>query len=476
MKRKAAHLLSKRTFSSAIAADGVSLRPLSKPFQANFRGFSEGEQDETYPLDQVVYTTKSGGLLEVQHDMEALAQVSASDWKTLWQNRTHNPRYAHGASGVWKHKEMVLPEMPDNRVLTLGEGNSQLLLAKRYGEAIGVDNVYIKQCGVSHSGSFKDLGMTALMSQAYNLFKDGRAGIRAVGCASSGDTSAAVSAFASYAGIPSVVFLPAGKVSLAQLVQPLSNGSKVFAMDTDFDGCMKCIKQLVSMCPVYLANSMNPLRLEGQKTSAFEIAHQMQWDVPDVLVVPSGNLGNVYAFYKGFKMMKDLGIVDRLPTILAAQSEKANPLFRAYNAGLPEACEPVQAQTTQASAIQIGNPVSYPRARQGLRETNGFVVQVTEEELMDATALGDRYGLFSCPHTGVGLAALQKCVASGKIGKTDRVVVVSTAHGLKFADSKVQYHKKELPDMACSLANQIHYVSPDPEAIVSIIMDATQTA
>jgi len=456
----------KRKFS-AIASDGVSLRPLSKPFSARLRGFLPHERNEHYDITEVVYNTKSGGLLEVEHDMEALAQVSAADWKSLFQSRSYNPAYSHGASGVWKHKEWVLPDIPDEYVISLGEGNSQLLHAQGYGKAIGIDQVFIKQCGVSHSGSFKDLGMTALMSHARRLIKLGIGNIKAVGCASSGDTSAAVAAFASYAGIPSIVFLPAGRVSLAQLVQPLSNGSMVFAIDTDFDGCMRCIKQLVAKNPVYLANSMNPLRLEGQKTSAFEIAHQMGWEVPDVLVVPSGNLGNVYAFYKGFHMMKELGLTDRLPVIVAAQAENANPLYLSYLKGLPETVTSVKAKKTQASAIQIGNPVSYPRAASALMETQGFVEQVTEEELMDATALGDRYGLFSCPHTGVALAVLQKCRNDGRIGADSKVVVISTAHGLKFADAKVAYHKKEIEGMECRYANQIHYVPADADAIIT---------
>jgi threonine synthase len=236
------------------------------------------------------------------------------------------------------------------------------------------------------------------------------------------------------------VLLPRGKVSTAQLVQPLANGAAVLALDTDFDGCMAMVKRLAEEESVYLANSMNPLRLEGQKTVAIEIVQQFDWQVPDWIVIPGGNLGNVSALGAGFGLMRELGLIQKLPRICVAQAEAANPLWRAFQIGF-ERFEPVVAKTTLASAIQIGNPVSFKKAIRTLQRHDGVVEQASEAELADAAARADRTGMFNCPHTGVALAALEKLVARGLVTKGHKVVVISTANGLKFVDFKVKYHE-----------------------------------
>jgi len=349
------------------------------------------------------------------------------------------------------------------------EGNSNLFWAERFGrEALGMRDLWVKQCGNSHTGSFKDLGMTVLVSQVNRLRRLRPESVQAVGCASTGDTSAALSAYCAAAGIPAIVFLPADKISLAQLVQPIANGALVLSIDTDFDGCMKLIQEVTAASPIYLANSMNSLRLEGQKTAAIEICQQFDWAVPDWVVIPGGNLGNIYAFYKGFQLCKDLGLVDRLPRMVVAQAANANPLYRAYKAGW-DAFEPIKAETTFASAIQIGDPVSIDRAILALKATDGIVEEATEEELMDAAARADLTGMFNCPHTGVALAALTKLRARGVIAPGDRTVVVSTAHGLKFAQSKVAYHAREIPGMAATYANPPVAVKEDLGAVMDAI-------
>jgi threonine synthase len=214
-------------------------------------------------------------------------------------------------------------------------------------------------------------------------------------------------------------------------------------LDTDFDGCMRLVQEITKDPTLYLANSMNSLRVEGQKTVGIEIVQQFDWEVPDVFVIPGGNLGNVSALGKGLRMLKDLGVIARLPRIVVAQAERANPLYRAYLRNF-ETFEPIQAQKTLASAIQIGNPVSFEKAVRTLQQFNGIVEQATEEELADAVALGDLTGMFNCPHTGVALAVLIKLIKAGKIDKSERVVVISTAHGLKFIEMKVKYHQGEL--------------------------------
>jgi threonine synthase len=272
----------------------------------------------------------------------------------------------------------------------------------------------------------------------------GGARIPAIACASTGDTSAALAAYAAAAGLRAIVLLPRGKISTAQLVQPLANGALVLAVDSDFDGCMRLVAELAEREGVYLANSMNSLRLEGQKTVAIEIVQQFDWQVPDWVFIPGGNLGNVSALVAGFSMMKELGLIARLPRVCVAQAEHANPLYRSYQRDF-ESFEPVTAQTTLASAIQIGNPVSRDRAIRALRACDGVVEQASEPELSNAAARADLSGMFSCPHTGVALAALEKLCARRLVQRGDRVVVISTANGLKFTDFKTRYHEGALP-------------------------------
>jgi threonine synthase len=235
-------------------------------------------------------------------------------------------------------------------------------------------------------------------------------------------------------------------VSTAQLVQPLANGAHVLAIDGDFDACMALVQRLAEEEGVYLANSMNSLRIEGQKTVAIEMVQQFDWEVPDWVIIPGGNLGNVSALGKGFLMMKDLGLISKLPRIAVAQAEAANPLYLSSLTNF-ETFKPVTAKPTLASAIQIGNPVSIKKAVRTLQQFNGVVEQASEAELADASARADLTGLFNCPHTGVALAALEKLVKRGVIEARHRVVVVSTANGLKFTDFKVQYHEGKLRDV-----------------------------
>jgi len=409
-----------------------------------------------HPLDAVLYRCpRCGDLLEVAHDMQALAASSAGEWTKLFDDRFMRTQWPYG-SGVWGKKEWVAPHIRDENVVSMFEGGTNLLWAERYGRELGLDDLWVKQCGNSHTGSFKDLGMTVLVSAVKQMIQDG-ARIPAIACASTGDTSAALAAYAAAAGLRAVVLLPRGKVSTAQLVQPLANGALVLAIDSDFDGCMRIVAELADRDGVYLANSMNSLRLEGQKTVAIEIAQQFDWQVPDWVFIPGGNLGNVSALGAGFSMMRDLGLCRRIPRVCVAQAERANPLFRSFESGFRDFA-PVAAQPTLASAIQIGNPVSRDRAIRALVKCDGVVEQAGEAELADAAARADRTGMFTCPHTGVALAALEKLVARGLVERGQRVVVVSTANGLKFTDFKVRYHERDLP----GVPEPKHAVQPVP--------------
>jgi threonine synthase len=393
----------------------------------------------SWPVTQVIYhCPQCGGLLEVQHDLTALKDRSPTAWMKLFEQRYKTTQWPYG-SGVWGKKEWVMPGLRDENIVSMDEGGSNLFWAERYGKTLGLDELWIKLCGNSHTGSFKDLGMTVLVSVVRQMIRDGQP-IRAIACASTGDTSAALAAYCAAAGIRSVVLLPKGKITTAQLVQPLANGAIVCALDTDFDGCMAIVQKLAQEPGIYLANSLNSLRLEGQKTVGIEVVQQFDWQVPDWIIIPGGNLGNVSALGAGFDLMIELGLIQKRPRIVLAQAESANPLYRAYKAGWDKFA-PITATETEASAIRIGNPVSVHRAIKTLKAYDGIVEQASEQELAEAAAAADRSGAYTCPHTGVALAALEKCVARKDIKPGQRVVVVSTASGLKFTDFKVRYHE-----------------------------------
>ena len=218
-------------------------------------------------------------------------------------------------------KEWVLPSVEDANIVSMYEGSTNLFWAERFGRQLGVEDIWIKMCGNSHTGSFKDLGMTVLVSAVKQMISD-NISIPAVACASTGDTSAALAAYCAAADIPSIVFLPKDKVSIAQLIQPISNGALVLSLDTDFDGCMEMVQRITGEHNIYLANSINSLRIEGQKTISIELCQQFGWEVPDWVIIPGGNLGNVSALGKGFLMMYELGLIDRLPRIACAQAKK----------------------------------------------------------------------------------------------------------------------------------------------------------
>lgn len=423
---------------------------------------SVNNPDERHDLDEVVYTDQKGGLLQVVHDMDELAKTSAEEWKSLFESRSHRNQWPYG-SGVWGKKEWVLPDIDNDNVVSMYEGHSNLFWAERYGREIGLEDLWLKLCGNSHTGSFKDLGMTVLVSQVKQMIANG-ASIPAVACASTGDTSAALSAYAAAAGIPAVVFLPRGKISLAQLIQPVANGAIVFALDTDFDGCMELVRQFSERDGVYLANSMNSLRIEGQKTVGLEIAQQLDWQMPDWLIIPGGNLGNVSALAKGLDMLFDLGLISKRPRICVGQAEAANPLYLAYQRDF-EVFEPISARPTVASAIRIGNPVSYQKAVDAIRRYDGVVEQASESEILEECAKADRTGLFNCPHTGVALVALRKLQKRGLVRSSDQVVVISTAHGLKFVDSKLAYHSMEVEGIVSQNPNPPIELAADYQSV-----------
>ena len=420
-----------------------------------------------YDIDEVIYRCpKTGSLLEVEHDLDELKKETPKYWKDLFDSRYRKQSWPYG-SGVWGKKEWVVPFIEDKNIVSMYEGGTNLFWAEKYGKQMGVEDLWIKMCGNSHTGSFKDLGMTVLVSAVKQLISNGKQ-IRALACASTGDTSAALSAYCASAGLKSIVFLPKNKVSVAQLVQPLANGASVVSLDTDFDGCMKIVQEVCRRQQIYLANSINSLRIEGQKTISIELCQQFDWQIPDWVIIPGGNLGNISALGKGFLMLKEMGLISKLPRLVCAQAENANPLYQSFLNDF-ETFDPVLAKTTLANAIQIGDPVSVNKAIKILRSFDGIVEQANEDELASASAKVDLTGTFNCPHTGVAITAFEKLVKKKIIKKSDKVVIISTAHGLKFVDFKINYHLEQLEGISNQFSNHPIEVEADPDKVMKVL-------
>ncbi len=339
-------------------------------------------------------------------------------------------------SGVWRFREL-LPILADPaNAVTLREGNTPLYHLPRAARALGHDALFAKHQGLNPTGSFKDTGMTAALSVAHE------AGFTTVACASTGNTSAAMAAYAARAGMRALVLIPQGKIAWGKLSQAMDYGAETFQLRTDFDGCVRVLAELVRRAPVFLLNSVNPYRLEGQKTPAFELAEAMDWQVPDHVIVPGGNLANVSALGKGFRELRAVGLTRRLPRLHVIQAEGANPLYRMLRSG-GKSFTSVHAQT-RASAIQIGNPASWRKALRVLAETDGVCEQAGEAEIALAKAELGREGLGAEPASAATLAGFKKLQAAGVIRRGESAVLFLTGHTLKDSDYTIDYHRGSL--------------------------------
>ena len=354
----------------------------------------------------------------------------------LWRERRSSSD-ALDHSGVWRFREL-LPILENfGNAVTLQEGNTPLYPLLRASKALGIDQLYAKHQGMNPTGSFKDTGMTAALSVAKER------GFEWVACASTGNTSAAMAAYAARAGMRCLVLIPEGKIAWGKLAQAMDYGAVTCQLKTDFDGCLSLLTEIVKQAPIYLLNSVNPYRLEGQKTPAFEIAEAFDWNVPDHLIVPGGNLGNSSALGKGFRELHELGLVARMPRISVIQAEGANPLVRSFATSQGATLEPVEAKT-RATAIRIGNPASWRKAARAIQETGGWCLDVTEAEIAIAKAELGVEGLGCEPASAVTLAGLKKLRAKGCIGSAETVVLVLTGHTLKDADYTIDFHRGTL--------------------------------
>jgi threonine synthase len=396
-----------------------------------------------------------GGLLDVVVPIER--RIDASEF-----GRGGPATGAH--SGVWRYWPL-LPSLPADAIVSRWEGNTPLYRDDRLARYAGLPegHLELKHEGLNPTASFKDRGMTVGVSHARAI------GARIVACASTGNTSASLAAYAAAAGIPSLVLIPEGKVATGKLAQTIAYGARVIQIDGDFDQALSLLRELTAAYDVYLVNSVNPFRLEGQKTIVFELLEQRSWRVPDWIVLPGGNLGNSSAFGKALTELHAVGLIDRLPRLAIVQAAGAAP-FAAYHAGGYAAFQPVTANTV-ATAIKIGNPASVPRARRAVERTNGWVTTVTDDEILDAKAAIDRAGIGCEPASAASLAGLRHLVREGVVEREESAVGVLTGHILKDTEAIAAYHGDDVDGTPRQGANRPTRIPAELPALERVLAD-----
>jgi threonine synthase len=393
--------------------------------------------------------------------------VAPSEWKTLWRQRRLNNNELD-QSGVWRYRE-ALPFLQDySNVVTLREGNTPLLPAPKAAEYGGLDALTFKHQGFNPTGSFKDNGMTCGVSQARSLGK------HRVGCVSTGNTSASMAAYASKAGLNPIIFLPHGNISFGKLSQALEYGATTLQIQANFDQILALVRRVADKGDMYLLNSINPFRIEGQKAIAIELLDQLDWMVPDWVVMPGGNLGNCSALGKGFIEMLQLGLIDRLPRIAVVQAEGAAPFYQFMKAPAEDNFAPVESPDTLATAIRIGDPVSWPKAWSVLKKTNGVVEKVSEQEIADAKAIIGRSGIGCEPASAATLAGIKKLIDRKVISADANVVAILTGNLLKDPDYIYRYHTGQLKTghgdvIASTFGNSPKVVENSDQAILDLL-------
>jgi threonine synthase len=391
----------------------------------------------------------------------------ASGWKQLWRERRMSNQPVD-QSGVWRYREF-LPYLDDYRhVITLREGNTPLLEAPRAAEYGGLERLAFKHQGFNPTGSFKDNGMTCGAAQARRL------GMQRVACVSTGNTSASMAAYASAGGLQPVIFLPHGNISFGKLAQALEYGARTLQVEANFDQILALVRQVAERLGIYLLNSINPFRIEGQKTIMVEMMDQRDWRVPDWVVLPGGNLGNASAFGKALREMLELGLIDRLPRLAVVQAAGAAPFYELTHGADQSRLRPVEHPETLATAIKIGDPVSWPKALHEIRATGGVVESVTEQEIADAKAIIGRCGIGCEPASAATLAGIRNLTANGAMKGNADVVAILTGNVLKDPDYIHKYHLGVLEDpqgirIGSHMANPPSLVSCNTAAIVNIL-------
>jgi len=403
------------------------------------------------------YRREHGALLDVVHHLEQWQGRLSLD---MFDKRLASKRPID-RSGVWRFRELILP-LPDDALITKPEGNTNLYDVPAVARYVGLDALRLKHEGENPTGSFKDRGMVAAITMAKYM------GMTRVACASTGNTSAAMASYAATAGMEAFVFIPDGKIAFGKLSQALAYGAKTIQIKGNFDDAMALVQAVCKRAGIYLLNSINPFRIEGQKAIGFELLQDLDWHIPDWIVLPGGNLGNNTAIAKGLMELKALGLIDRLPRIAVVQADGANPLYQAFSKG-SRTLEPVVQPKTIASAIQIGNPVSWFRSLRGLEATDGIVTQVSDQEIMDAKAQVDAAGVGAEPASCATVAGLKRLVAEGVIRADESVCGILTGHVLKDPDNAVKYHRGTLDGIVSTYGNAPVPSESDVEAVLRVI-------
>lgn len=382
------------------------------------------ECGEVYPPDTIIFTCdKCTGLLEVHLDLDS---INASR-KSFEKRRL----------GVWRYREF-LPVDNDSDIVTLNEGGTPLYRAENLQDKLGLKELYIKNEGANPTGSFKDRGMTIGVTKALEFKASG------VCCASTGNTSASLAAYAAKAKLDCLVLLPAGKIAIGKLAQSILHGATVIAINGNFDVALKLVRTASERLGIYLLNSINPWRLEGQKTGAFEIVDQLGWKVPDRIIVPVGNCGNISAIWKGLNEFYNYGFIDSLPKMTGVQAKGASPVTHAFKEGLKKVV-PVENPDTVATAIRIGAPINAPKALRAVKESCGFLNSVSDDEIIQAQRLLARLeGIGVEPASAASLAGLIKSLESGEIDRNEKIVCVTTGHALKDPEAIFKGYKKPI--------------------------------
>jgi threonine synthase len=381
---------------------------------------------EKYGAEELVYVCRGcGELLDVKYDYSEV------------RGRISKVNLGSRSLSVWRYREL-LPILDDSKIVSLKEGGTKLYRCQRLGEKLGLKRLYVKTEGDNPTGSFKDRGMTVGITKALEY------GMKAVMCASTGNTSASLAAYAAKAGIPCLVIIPSGKIAFGKLAQAMAYGAKIIQIKGNFDDALRIVMEVSARGRIYLLNSVNPYRVEGQKTLAYEVADQLGGQPPSKLIVPVGNAGNISAIWKGFKEYRELGFINGLPQMFGVQASGAAPIVEAVREGL-EAIRPVEKPETVATAIRIGAPVNWRKALRAIRESRGTALSVTDSEILEGQRMLARLeGLFAEPASAASIAGLKKFVEEGLISRNETVVCVATGHGLKDPDTPVRFGEKPL--------------------------------
>lgn len=421
-----------------------------------------------YPATEERCECDCKGLLDVVHDLEAAKEVVSRE---LFEKRVGSKAYPYG-SGVWRYKEIIHPLIPDDKVISILEGNTSIHFGEQVRHYVGLKNFFLKAQGENPTGSFKDNGMTVAVSHANFL------GIKAIACASTGNTSASLAAYAAAESLKGVIFVPKGNIAYGKLSQALAYGIKTVQIDGNFDEALNFLLENAKELGLYVVNSINPYRIEGQKSIAFELCQQMNWEIPDWVVVPGGNLGNSSAIGKGFRELEELGLTAKVPRLAVVQAHGSNPFYRLWSEN-GENLTPIKDPKTIATAIKIGNPVSWKKSLREVRHSKGVVEEVSDQEIMDAKAMVDATGIGCEPASACSVAGAKKLVEKGIIKPDEIVVGILTGNLLKDPDATVNYHLGQLEGIKPRFPNKPVSAKPDIKDVqkaIGFAKELVQTA